>query len=119
MLRGEVASEAERGQALLLARNSAGVQRVEDNLTVNATIGRPAATAPPAIAPANDATVTADVKSRLAADRQLRSVVVGVKDGSVELRGTVPSATARQRALDVARQSSGVTQVVDRLRIKR
>jgi hyperosmotically inducible periplasmic protein len=118
-LRGEVASEAERGQALLLARNSAGVQRVEDDLTVNATLGQPGAAAPPGVALVDDATVSADVKSKLAADQQLRSVIVGVKDGSVELRGTVPSAAARQRALDAVRQSNGVTQVVDRLTIKR
>lgn len=118
-LRGEVASEAERGQALMLARNSAGVQRVEDDLTVNATIGELPVAATPAVAGVDDATVTADVKAKLAADVQLRSVGVGVKDGSVELRGTVPSAAARQRALDMVRQSSGVTQVVDRLTIKR
>ena len=35
-LRGEVASEAERAQALLLARTTVGVERVEDSLTVNA-----------------------------------------------------------------------------------
>lgn len=118
-LRGEVASEAERGQALMLARNSAGVQRVEDDLSVNASIGQSAAVAPPAAAPVDDATVIADVKSKLVADQQLRAVVVTVKDGSVELRGTVPTADARQRALDVVRQSDGVTQVVDRLTIGR
>lgn len=118
-LRGEVASDAERGQALMIARNSAGVQRVEDDLTVNATLGEPAATPPAPVAPVADATVNAELKSKLAADRQLRSVVVSVKDGTVELQGTVPSAEARQRVLDVVRQTSGVTQVVDRLAIRR
>jgi osmotically-inducible protein OsmY len=37
-LRGEVASEAERAQALQLARNTEGVQRVEDHLTVNTAL---------------------------------------------------------------------------------
>jgi hyperosmotically inducible protein len=38
-LRGEVASESERGQALLMARNTEGVERLEDNLAVNASLG--------------------------------------------------------------------------------
>jgi hyperosmotically inducible periplasmic protein len=119
-LNGEVASEAERGQALTLARNGAGVQRVEDNLTVNAALNQAAAASAPAAAPVqDDATVVADLKSKLAADRELRTVGVNVKDGVAELRGTVPSPAARQRALDVARQSNGVTQVVDRLTLKR
>jgi len=37
-LRGQIASETERGQALLLARSAPGVQRVEDYLTVDAAI---------------------------------------------------------------------------------
>lgn len=37
-LRGQVASEDERAQALLLARSTAGVQRVEDYLTVDAAL---------------------------------------------------------------------------------
>src|SRR5262249_36164029 len=38
-LRGEVGSESERAQALLLARTTEGVQRVEDNLTVTGSKG--------------------------------------------------------------------------------
>jgi osmotically-inducible protein OsmY len=37
-LRGQVASESERSQALLLARETPGVQRVEDYLTVDAAL---------------------------------------------------------------------------------
>jgi hyperosmotically inducible periplasmic protein len=122
-LRGEVASEAERGQALMLARNVPGVQRVEDHLSVNAAIDPPSAptasTPPPAAAPVDDATVLADVKSKLAADSELRTIDVSVKDGVLELRGTVPSGAARQRAVDLVRQTSGVAQVIDRLTLKK
>ena len=38
MLRGQVASENERAQALTLARSTPGVQRVEDYLTVDAAL---------------------------------------------------------------------------------
>jgi len=37
-LRGSVASETERAQALLLARSASGVQRVEDYLVVDAAL---------------------------------------------------------------------------------
>jgi osmotically-inducible protein OsmY len=37
-LKGSVASETERAQALLLARSSSGVQRVEDYMVVDAGI---------------------------------------------------------------------------------
>lgn len=37
-LKGQIASETERSQALLLARSTPGVQRVEDYLTVDAAI---------------------------------------------------------------------------------
>jgi osmotically-inducible protein OsmY len=40
-LRGQVASDHERAQALLLARTSHGVERVEDHLTVDAALGLP------------------------------------------------------------------------------
>ena len=118
-LRGEVASEAERGQALALARNIAGVQRVEDSLTVNAALDQSAAASQRPVAPLDDATVSADVKSKLGADAELRAVDTSVSGGVLELRGTVPSAAARQRAVDLARQSDGVTQVVDRLTVRR
>ena len=39
-LRGDVASDAERAQALRLARETEGVQRVEDMLAVNAALDR-------------------------------------------------------------------------------
>jgi hyperosmotically inducible protein len=41
-LRGQVASDNERAQALLLARTTDGVSRVEDSLTIDASLGQPA-----------------------------------------------------------------------------
>lgn len=45
------------------------------------------------------------------------NIDVDVKDGVVTLQGTVPSAAARARALEVARKNDGVKNVVDQLRI--
>jgi len=119
-LSGEVASEGERAQALLLARSTQGVQRVEDHLTVNAGAD-PAAPNPQVSAPlpSDDATVAGTIKSQFSADPQLTVVDVTVQEGVAQLQGTVPSTAARQKAVDLARNTDGVTQVVDRLRIRR
>jgi osmotically-inducible protein OsmY len=123
-LNGEVADETERGEALLLARTTDGVSRVEDSLTV--TSPQPAASAAPAAAspvaaPAADSddSVGARVKSQLSADARVKGAAIDVtaKNGVVLLQGTVPSAAAKRRALTVARGTDGVTQVVDRLRV--
>jgi osmotically-inducible protein OsmY len=53
-LSGEVANDTERAQAVLLARTTEGVQRVEDSLTVNAWLAAepPPVTSSPPAAPA-------------------------------------------------------------------
>ena len=58
-LGGEVGSEAERSQALLLARTTEGVERVEDSLTVNASLPQPVPPTLPAAATAPSATIPA------------------------------------------------------------
>jgi len=131
-LRGEVGSEEERANALLLARNTEGVQRVEDHLTViveqqNAATTPPASSAgsnataeQAAAAPkVDDAAMTTLMQTKLSSDRQLKGtgIEVTAKNGVVLLEGTVPSTAARQRALTIARGTDGVTQVVDRMRV--
>ena len=134
-LRGEVASDVERAQALLLARTTEGAQRVEDSLAVNAALdqkaaaqaspaapaGAAATAAPAPAAVAQDAALVKSVQSRLAGDRQARTVMVDVtvKDGVALLDGTAPNAAAKQRALTLARDTQGVVQVVDRIRVDR
>jgi len=105
-LRGEVGGETERGEALRLARATEGVTRVEDSLTVTA-------------GPSDDNAMSARIQSALSADGQLKgaSIDVTARGGLVLLEGTAPSAVAKQHALDLARESDGVTQVIDRVRI--
>lgn len=127
-LRGEVASDNERAQALLLARTTEGAERVEDNLTVNAALAQPpAAAGSTSQIPSNpaaqtqDAALTDSIESKFSADRQVKagSIEVTAKDGVVLLEGTVPNTAAKQRALSLARETEGVIQVVDRLTIRR
>ncbi len=127
-LNGEVGDETERAEALLLARTTEGVKRVEDSLTV--TAGQPsaatstAAPAPPtaaAPAPAGDEALTARIRSQLSSDTQIKGapLEVSAKNGVVLLQGTVTTSAAKRRALTLARGTDGVTQVVDRIRVGR
>jgi hyperosmotically inducible protein len=133
-LRGEVGNEAERAQALLLARTAEGVNRVEDNLTVNAAVAAanidatarggvstaPSATArPPATAAGEDETLATRIQAKFFTDPQVRSgsVEVTAKDGVVLLQGNISNEAARKQALTIARNTPGVVQVVDRLKV--
>src|SRR5688572_7497472 len=115
-LRGEVASDNERAQALLLARTTEGAERVEDALTVDAGIEAPVAAGDvPAPSKADDEALTALVQSRLGDDTSLNAatmITVTAKDGVLLLDGTVPTAAAKQRALSIASGTDGVVQVV-------
>jgi hyperosmotically inducible protein len=120
-LRGRVASDDERAAALLMARTTGGVQRVEDALTVDASLS-PATRADDVVGTTgvreDDTALAASVKARLE-EGNLATVDVSARDGIVLLQGDVPTDAARQRALAAAREAEGVLQVVDRLQIGR
>jgi hyperosmotically inducible protein len=68
----------------------------------------------------DDMTVTARVKSHLAADEGLRTVTdinVDTEDGVVRLSGTVPTEEAKQMAEKVAARAEGVRSVQNDLRV--
>jgi hyperosmotically inducible protein len=127
-LTGEVATEEQRGQALLLARTTEGVQRVEDHLTV--TVNPPRApwtemeqqaATTPAPAPIDDAGLATTIQAKYFLDPMVKGspVNVSAKDGVVLLEGTVPTEEARKAAIAVAQNTNGVLQVVDRLTVAR
>jgi hyperosmotically inducible protein len=129
-LRGEVGSDDERAQALLLARTTEGVERVEDNLkvvieqqsdaTTSPSIAPPSAAAQPTTAAkVDEASVTTRLMTKLSSERLVKGADIRVtaKNGVLLLEGTVPSTAAKQRALTLARETEGVTQVVDRIRV--
>lgn len=66
-----------------------------------------------------DAALTSSVTTKLAADATVKAGTVKVStDGQVvTLSGTVPSAAAKARALSIARETAGVTSVVDKLSV--
>jgi len=68
----------------------------------------------------DDAGITASVKTNLASDRgmqTLTAVDVDTNKGVVSLNGVVDSLAAKQRAAEIARQTSGVTKVVNNLQV--
>jgi osmotically-inducible protein OsmY len=117
-LRGEVANEAERAKALQLARDTDGVQRVEDALTVN-----PQTASTPDIAPSvsADEAITTKIRAQFFLDPDVKVTPMKVtsSDGIVTLEGEVQSQAAKDRAIEIARQTDGVMQVIDRLQVRR
>jgi len=73
------------------------------------------ATAMTAACSTSDAGITSAVKSRLAADDMVKAdrIDVDTKDKVVTLRGEVETAAAKNRAVELARATDGVRDVVD------
>ncbi len=143
-LRGEVHSAAEHNQALAKAKATEGVKRVVDKLVVTpgdrpitADIRDKAAASLPrdkeqAKAQArtaadrvgkeiSDTWITTQVEAMYFLDREVKGMQISVttKGGVVTLGGTVDGDTARQKAIADARSIEGVTQVVDKLSVKK
>lgn len=68
-----------------------------------------------------DAGLTTKIKSKMALDDtvQARTIDVTTKDHVVTLSGTVRSSAEHDRALQLARETKGVSRVVDNLEIQR
>jgi hyperosmotically inducible periplasmic protein len=69
---------------------------------------------------ATDAGLTAKIKSKMALDDTVKAINIDVDttNGIVTLNGFVPDARARDRAVQLARETDGVVSVVDRLTIR-
>ncbi|MGH7962310.1 MAG: BON domain-containing protein [Candidatus Binatia bacterium] len=69
----------------------------------------------------DDATITASVKTKLATDQDastLTKIDVDTNTGTVILNGVVADAAMKQRASELARQVSGVREVVNNLQLQ-
>jgi osmotically-inducible protein OsmY len=126
-LRGDVASDAERSEALRLARETDGVQRVEDMLAVNASLDRSGdsgtdtrATHESLGTRIDDSVIVTKLRAKFLADAQVKgaSIEVAANNGVVTLEGPIANAAAHERALALTRDTDGVVQVVDRLSVQ-
>ena len=68
----------------------------------------------------NETAVSAKVKAKLALDDNVkaRAIDVSTHGSTVTLSGTVASKAERARAMELARETTGVTRVVDELQIR-
>ena len=68
----------------------------------------------------SESALTAKIKSKMALDDHVnaRAVDVDTSGSVVTLTGVVGSAAARERAVSLARDTEGVTRVVDRLQVR-
>ena len=68
----------------------------------------------------DDASITAQVSAALAGDKELRALRIDVdtRDGVVTLSGPAPTASAKERAAEVAHKVQGVESVNNQLTIK-
>jgi hyperosmotically inducible protein len=69
----------------------------------------------------SEAALTTKIKAKMALDDsvQARAIDVTTNGTTVTVSGTVRSAGERERAVALARETAGVTQVVDRLQVRR
>jgi osmotically-inducible protein OsmY len=68
-----------------------------------------------------DASLTAKIKSKMALDDHVkaRAINVDIAGSVATLTGEVASADERKRALQLARDTEGITRVVDKLEVRR
>ena len=67
----------------------------------------------------DDAAITASVKAKLAADTEINpfNIDVDANEGVVTLQGRVEKAEARTRAEELARETDGVTRVINLIKV--
>jgi hyperosmotically inducible protein len=141
-LKGDVDTVAAKTQAVHIARNTEGVRDVIDQIHVAETaatggllepdddraeqegrdIGtRVGETADRVGSALSDAAMTSAVKAKFLADNMVRGLDIDVdtRSGVVVLNGTVSSRAEAARAMMLARETEGVEQVVDNLKVGR
>jgi BON domain len=108
--------DADRGGAVGTSGVDTGRAR-----EVGAEVGeRTAVAAEEARRALSDGSITAKIKAKMALDDSVKALAIDVDTnaGTVTVSGLVGSAAQRDRALQLARETDGVRQVVDKLRVK-
>jgi len=122
-LTGSVDSQAEKDQAMRLARETKGVRDVVDMIAVRTTADNGNAPEPGRTLGerVDDAGITMAVKGRLLDDPQVKGLRIDVdtREGVVYLTGTVRSAAEKDRAVELARNTENVKNVVTNLTVEK
>ena len=97
----------------------ASTQRARE---VGAEIGeRTAVAADQARRALNDGSITAKIKAKLALDDSVKALDVNIDTvgDTVTVRGTVDTAAQKERVLRLARETDGVSKVIDQLELRK
>ncbi len=116
----EDATVGERLDGAVNEAQQAGAQMREDARQAGQDMQAAGSEAADTIArDAADAAITAKVNAALASDTQLsaRAIDVDTSNGQVELKGTAPTAAAKDRATTLASAVEGVVKVDNRLTV--
>ena len=120
-LTGNVQTEAQHRQAIALARSTEGVTEIKDQLTVNAAAagGATGASETATDLKRPDEWITVKIQSQYFLDTDVKGhrINVDTKSGVVTLTGTVASEELKQQAEEIARDTAGVTRVVNQLSV--
>lgn len=129
-LTGAVDTSLARERAVQIARATDGVSNVVDNLTVSPGVTPTTGVDDPLQKKASeaaaqtgqvigDAAITSAVKTKFLADTSVSGLKIDVdtKDAVVTLTGTVPNNAEKMRAIELAKETTGVKSVVDQLKI--
>ena len=106
------------------ARQTVGTTGVDTQKAreVGAKVGETTATAADQARRAvNEGAITGKIKAKMALDDTVKALDIDVDTvgTTVTLSGSVATDAQRQKALQLARETEGVTQVVDQLRVRR
>jgi hyperosmotically inducible periplasmic protein len=124
VVRGTARSQAEADRAMELAKGTEGVTSVRNEIKVQASADRPkrdsSASAPKAKRGSPDAVITGKVKSQYIKDKMVRarSYNVDTDKGVVTVRGTARSQAEADRAMEIAKNTQGVTSVRNEIKVQ-
>ena len=116
-----VAGDRDGDAAVVEPRETAPAVDTEGARQTGAAIGETVATGVARAERAlGDGSLTAKIKSKMALDDTIRATAIDVDTagGVVTLTGTVRSEAERERAVQLARETEGVTSVSDRLVVR-
>ena len=119
-LEGEVEAQEDKAEAVRIARETEGVSRVDDRLRLKGNSNTADAAPSAAASERPDGWLTAKIQSKYFLDDLVKGHEINVEtnNGTVTLNGTIGSEAQRRQALALARNTDGVRQVVDRLRVE-
>ncbi len=118
-LSGAVETSVQKDLAGAIAQGVTGIRDVENGIRVDADETGTGDESGGFLRTVKDATLTARVKSNLLWNRNTSGIDISVDsdNGTVTLSGTVDSAARRDLAVQIARNTKGVSEVISRLSV--